>query len=287
METWLSDGLVDALIGDTFATPENINSNLDVSELVAAARDATCRVYAAIHVLVDSDRLGQATPEMIRACAHNAWQQGVDGLYLAHWFGMWPYEAPFYQTLRELPYPEIMAPKDKIYAVPTATQRYPVPGTEPGQAAPLPSDLHVGQRARVPLRMEDDLPRWGSVGRVDKVLLRLRIMNATELDALCFYLNEVELPAGQMRIINEMYRMSAPRYRTGSGYWYVFCLDGDTWPVCGDNVVSVKLLARDAGVTPTLSLRDVELEVRYLMGRHFHRAFVDPDLGPYGERGDS
>ena len=114
VETWLSDGLVDALIGDTFATPENINSNLDVSELVAAARDATCRVYAAIHVLVDSDRLGQATPEMIRACAHNVWQQGVDGLYLAHWFGMWPYEAPFYQTLRELPYPEIMAPKDKI-----------------------------------------------------------------------------------------------------------------------------------------------------------------------------
>ena len=58
-------------------------------------------------------------------------------------------------------------------------------------------------------------------------------------------------------------------------------------PSVRDNVVSVKLLARDAAVTPTLSLRDVELEVRYLMGRHFHRAFVDPDLGPYGERGDS
>ena len=127
---------MDALVGDTFATPENVNSNLDVSELVAAARDTPCRVYAAVHALVDSDRLGQAAPEMIRACAHNAWQQGVDGLYLAHWFGMWPYEAPFYQTLRELPYPDIMSPKDKIYAVPTETQRYPVPGTEPGQAAP-------------------------------------------------------------------------------------------------------------------------------------------------------
>ena len=90
-----------------------------------------------------------------------------------------------------------------------------------------------------------------------------------------------------MRIINEMYRMSAPRYRTGSGYWYVFRLDEDTWPVCGDNIVSVEPLARDAAVTPPLFLRDVELEVRYLMGRHFHRAFVDPDLGPYGERGDS
>ena len=93
MKTWLGEGLVDALVGDTFATPENVNSNLDVSELVAAARDTPCRVYAAVHALVDSDRLGQAAPEMIRACAHNAWQQGVDGLYLAHWFGMWPYEA--------------------------------------------------------------------------------------------------------------------------------------------------------------------------------------------------
>ena len=258
-----------------------------MSELVAAARDTPCRVYAAVHALVDSDRLGQAAPEMIRACAHNAWQQGVDGLYLAHWFGMWPYEAPFYQTLRELPYPDIMSPKDKIYAVPTETQRYPVPGTEPGQAAPLPVNLRVGQRAHVPLRVGDDLHRWGAVGRVERVLLRLRVMNATELDALRFYLNDVELPAGQMRIINEMYRMSAPRYRTGSGYWYVFRLDGDTWPVCGDNVVSVEPLARDPAVKPTLFLRDVELEVRYLMGRHFHRAFVDPDLGPYGERGDS
>ena len=127
VQAWLRDGLVDALVGDAFATPENVDCNLDVGELVAAADGTACRVYAAVHALVDSDRLGQATIEMIRACASNAWQQGVDGLYLAHWFGLWPYEASFYQTLRELPYPEVMAPKNKIYAVPTATQRYPVP----------------------------------------------------------------------------------------------------------------------------------------------------------------
>lgn len=41
------------------------------------------------------------------------------------------------------------------------------------------------------------------------------------------------------------------------------------------------LLHRDAAVTPEPFLRDVELETRYLMGQHFHRGFVDPDLGPY------
>ena len=30
------------------------------------------------------------------------------------------------------------------------------------------------------------------------------------------------------------------------------------------------------------SLRDVELELKYLMGRNFHRGSVDPDLGHYG-----
>ena len=29
---------------------------------------------------------------MIRAAACNYWDQGIDGLYLAHWFSNWPYE---------------------------------------------------------------------------------------------------------------------------------------------------------------------------------------------------
>ena len=30
-----------------------------------------------------------------------------------------------------------------------------------------------------------------------------------------------------------------------------------------------------------IALRDVELEIRYLKGKSFHRGFVDEDLGPY------
>ena len=40
-------------------------------------------------------------------------------------------------------------------------------------------------------------------------------------------------------------------------------------------------MKREPQVIPPLVLRDVELEVHYLMGRHFHRGFVDRDLGPW------
>ena len=58
-------------------------------------------------------------------------------------------------------------------------------------------------------------------------------MSHTERDRLKFYLNGRELPANLLRKINEMYRMSAPRYRTGSGYWYAFRLDAKHWPKKG------------------------------------------------------
>ena len=78
---------------------------------------------------------------MTRAAACNYWAQGIDGLYLAHWFSYWPYEAPFYEKLRELPHPDVMAPKDKIYHIPTETGRYPRPVTEPGVTTHLPAAL--------------------------------------------------------------------------------------------------------------------------------------------------
>ena len=52
-----------------------------------------------------------------------------------------PYEASFYEKLRELPDPEIMAPKDKIVYVTTETGRYngaALTGLEPGLEMELP-----------------------------------------------------------------------------------------------------------------------------------------------------
>ena len=276
---WMRQGIVDVLVGQTMSGPELANPMADFSPLVEAARGSDCRVHAAVHSHVDSDRLSEATIEMVRAAASNYWAQGVDGLYLAHWFSNWPYQASFYEKLRELPHPDVMAPKDKHYHIPTVTGRYPNPNTEPGTSMQLPADLAVNRPVVLSLRVSDDLPRWDRVGRVHEVLLRVRVTNATELDRLRFKLNGVELPPSSLRVINQLCRMTAPRYRTGSGYWFVFRLDRDHWPVNGVNTLEITLLHRDPDVTPQTYVRDVELETKYLMGKNFHRG-EDPDLGP-------
>ncbi|MDP6439265.1 MAG: hypothetical protein QGH74_06505 [Candidatus Brocadiia bacterium] len=289
VKAWLKAGIVDVLIGQTFSGPELLDQMADFGPLVELAKGTGARVHAAIQSHVDSDRLGEASIEMIRAAACNYWRQGIDGLYLAHWFGNWPYRASFYEKLRELPHADIMAPKDKHYYVLTGTGRYPEPAAEPGVTVRLPVALSVDGPSRITFSISDDLPRWHKVGRVHEVLLRVRVMNTTERDRLCFRLNGRELPDALLRKINEMYRMSAPRYRAGSGYWFIYRLDRALRPKKGRNTLEVALLRRDSQVTAEVSVRDVELEIRYLMGKNYHRAQAhgaqDPDLGPFEHSG--
>ncbi|MCY3788892.1 MAG: hypothetical protein OXH63_08895, partial [Gemmatimonadetes bacterium] len=133
------------------------------------------------------------------------------------------------------------------------------------------------------LPISDDLPRWGAAGRVHEVILRIRLMRATDRDRLSFKLNGDELPAHITRKIDHIYQMTAPRYRSHSSYWFVFRLDEAHWPVQGTNVVEVTLHERDPEATPLIYVRDVEIEVRYLRGKSTYRGVhnTDPDLGPY------
>jgi hypothetical protein len=107
----------------------------------------------------------------------------------------------------------------------------------------------------------------------------VRIENTTEIERLRFKLNGKELPDSLLRKINEIYWMAAPRYRSGACYWFIFKLDWDLWPQQGHNTLEVTLLNRDLEVVHQINIRDVELETKYLMGKNFHRGFVDPDLG--------
>ena len=286
VEAWIKEGIVDALVGQTFSGPELINSEADYRGLVAAASGSECKIIGTIQSHLDSDRLSEGPIAMTRACASNCWAQGVDGLYLAHWFNLWPYQADFYERLRELPHPDIMAPKDKFYFVPTITDRYPDPPCEPGLEMELTREIAEGETATVHLTISDDLPRWDRVSRVHEVILRFRLMSTTELDRVSFHLNGAELPESGLRKINEMYKMTRPRYRAGSAYWYVFKLDREHWPLQGTNQVEVTLHERDKALSTPFVLRDVELETRYLMGKNYHRAFVDDELGPYEHRTD-
>jgi hypothetical protein len=276
---WMSEGLVDIVTGQTFPGAELVDCTADFGGLVKAARGTDTHVLATVNSFVDSDRMGEATIEVVRACASNMWAQGVDGLYLAHWFGLWPYEADFYQKLRELPHPEVMAPKDKQYYLPTSTHRQVDPNPGPGGRRDLPLTLVLDEPSVVVLLIADDLPKQPE--NVREVLLRLRLMNWTEADVCEIELNGQRLPEEQLRRINETYRMAQPRFRAGPAYWFVYRLGPDLWPRLGGNTISIRLTDRAADVIPPVILRDVECEIRYLRGRAAHRGFVDPDLGAW------
>ena len=111
--------------------------------------------------------------------------------------------------------------------------------------------------------------------------MRLRIRGNLETDKIEISLNGKLLPSALLRKINQGYIMSAPRYRV-SGYWHIYKLDRDHWPVKGVNTITVSLLKRDSDLRDQYcDLIDVELETKYLKGKNFHRSYVDQDLGPY------
>ena len=274
---WIRQGIVDVISAQNYY--QKIDNLADFRPLIEAAKGTSCRIHAGLNGTLNSDRVSEGAIEMIRAVACNYWAQGVDGLYLSQWFAgtNWPYQAPFYEQLREVAYPQLMAPKDKIYIVPTADQTRRRP---PSPSTPLPAELKVNRPVKVDLPIADDLPRWDAQKRVHEVLLRIRLTNNTELDQVVFKLNGKVLPQSQARKINHLYRMHAPRFRVNNSYWYIYRLDRDHWPDQGENTVQVTLADRDPDITPPLLLRDVEIETRYLMGRNYYRNSEDSDLGP-------
>lgn len=272
---WMQQGLADVIVPECSA----VDPSADFSPFVEAAKGTACRVLPALQHRVDSDRVGAGTIEMVRAGACNYWQQGVDGLYIAHWFDHWPYAADFYEKLREVAYPEVMAAKDKIYRVPTEGSAPAKAVVAPNAANPLPLALAKGRAVQVGFTVSDDLKKWGKVKRVHEVILRVRLQETTERDRWRFVFNGRDLPEKSLRRINQMYVMDAPRYRV-FGYWFVFRLDESLWPVRGRNMIEVQLLKRDGQALPAVRLSDVELEIRYLLGKNFHRGLIDADLAP-------
>ncbi|MBI82135.1 MAG: hypothetical protein CMJ81_02975 [Planctomycetaceae bacterium] len=275
---WIRRGVVDVVTGGNLFFPAVVDQALDLKPLVAAARGTRTRVLGAIYAEVHSDRRMNATTEMIRAGACNYWAQGVNGLLLDQWFGFWPYQSEFYENLREIPHPDIMSPKDKSYFLLTETEREAPARIDVGLVRPLPRPLTVDRPVKVEWSVSDDLTRWQKAGRVHRVLLRVRLTDGTETDQVSFTLNGKRLPESLLRKINHVYKMRSPRYRV-FGYWYVFELDSGHWPVQGTNELEVTLTHRDQDLGRPLAVRDVELDIKYLLGRNFHRR-DDVELGP-------
>ena len=144
----------------------------------------------------------------------------------------------------------------------------------------LPVVLETGKSVKIVNTIADDLAKWDEVDRVFDVKLRFRITSATETDEYVFKINGNTIPDDFLRKINRTYLMASPRHRI-FGYWYVFKLPKEFWPSKGKNTLEVTNLKRDDDIVNLPELRDVEFEIKYLMGKNYHRSFVDEDLGPY------
>ena len=205
---------------------------------------------------------------------------------------MWPYEndSSFYAKLRELPFPEIMASKDKSYYVLTDTDA-PAPGLtdDPSLQPPTPLPIAITPAndnvAQCFLRITDDVAAYAECGQLASCLLRVRLTQCTERDELSFSLNGCALPmqAPVLRRVNAMYRMVMPRYRV-FGQWFIFQFAHcpQHWPMQGENRITVRCLRRDSAVAiaTELGLRDVELDIQYLRGQSWHRGEDIAALGP-------
>jgi len=103
-ETWMADGCVDLLVAGNGFAP----FSCPFSEWVKLGRQYDVPVYGCL------DRIQKilGRPEAVRAAAHRAWEDGVDGIYFFNHFI--PAE---YETLREVGDPKRLVRANKLYRI--------------------------------------------------------------------------------------------------------------------------------------------------------------------------
>ena len=277
---WVSEGLVDGLICQPGLTQGPVDQDPDLSGAVALTNGTQCRVLASFQNVLGRQLKQYATPPMIWAAAANAYVQGADGFGIgdAHWTpNGWPWTHDEYQTLRLLGHPEMLATADKLYRVRSETQGVTKGvGWAPGVVPSLPQTLVEGEPVEVRLRISDELEKWGALGRVGAVQLRIRMIGIEPL------LNEVRIELNGQPLSDSMLDIEDLNYRlisTGAvgpyGQIYKYQLPPTYYPKPGHNRVSITLVRRDPNIENPFEVYDVDCDIRYRLHRHFGREPID------------
>ena len=273
---WVSEGLVDGLICQPGLTQGPVDQDPDLSGAVALTNGTKCRVLASFQNVLGRQLKQYATPPMIWAAAANAYAQGADGFGIgdAHWTpNGWPWTHDEYQTLRLLGHPEMLATADKLYRVRSETQGVTKGvGWAPGVAPSLPQTLVEGEPVEIRLRISDELEKWGTLGRVESVQLRIRMIGIEPL------LNEVRIELNGQPLSDAMLDIEDLNYRlisTGAvgpyGQVYKYQLPPAYYPKPGHNAVRITLVTRDPNIENPFEVYDVDCDIRYRLHRHFGR----------------
>ena len=193
--------------------------------------------------------------EHFRAAAANYWEKGVDGLYT--WMMDWPLGDAERNILTMIGAPQLVRERDKRYALARkydgaarVDYRHHIPHE---LSPPLPTAAH-----QIPFTIADDIAAADS--RVSGTTLRIYLTNVVSADRFNIALNGHSLAGETCRRVwkqDDAYPYTNPR-----NHWLEFDLV-DCVPRKGGNLLEVSLESRPDGLTGSVTIQEVEVEVRY------------------------
>ena len=260
VRTWLSEGLLDFVAPVAYVYTV-LDPNMPFDWVVEPAHDSGASVYGFLQHHLQDEIVGAngrlfPTLEHFRAVAANYWEKGVDGLYT--WMMDWPLGDAERNILTTLGSPELVHGQDKIYVVSRkydgaerVDYRHDIPHD---LSPPLPTAAHA-----ITFTIADDIAAADS--RVSETKLRIYLSNVVSGDRFNVALNGNSLAGETCRRVWKKGR-DAYRHTNQRNHWLEFDLV-DIVPRKGENVLEVSLENRPEGLTGSVTIAEVEVEVRH------------------------
>ena len=184
-----------------------------IVELVEAAHGTSVKIVSGISTTIAHDAFRKATREMLVAQAANGYCAGAQGYYPSGY----PYVNADFENLRYMGHPQLLAHKDKHFAVrqgPNGPEDMPGDYLSPN---PLPVELKVGERgARQTLYVSDDLAVKKERDELSKCELRIRLTELIHTDTFDLWFNDQPIPPLTMNESTGLTRCGPRRAISGS-----------------------------------------------------------------------
>lgn len=260
VRAWLREGLLDFVVPVAYIYTV-LDPDMPFQWVVEPAHDAGASVYGFLQHHLQDEIIGANTRifpniEHFRAAAANYWEHGVDGLYT--WMMDWPLGDAERSVLAMLGSPELLRERDKRYVVARKYERAARVGYDhriPLELRPpLPTAAHP-----IPFTIADDVQEDGS--RIASVILRLYLSNVVSADRFTVTLNGRSLADETCKRVWKNARDGYP-HSNPRNHWLEFDL-ARVLPRKGKNLLEISLESRPDGLTGSVTVEEVEIEVRY------------------------
>lgn len=260
VRTWLGEGLLDFVVPVAYVYTV-LDPNMPFEWVVGPAHDAGTSVYGFLqhHIqeqIVGADGRRFPTLEHFRAAAANYWEKGVDGLYT--WMMDWPLGDAERNILTTMGSPELVRERNKHYVVSRkydGAARVDYHHHIPHELSPpLPTAAHA-----IPFTIADDIGAADS--RVSETSLRIYLSNVVSADTFNVTLNGRSLAGETCRRVWKKDRDAYP-HTNPRNHWLEFDLVALV-PRKGENLLEVSLESRPDGLTGSVTIEEIEVEIKY------------------------